>query len=555
MAGTAGALALGLLPGNTSAMEGKAVATRPFVTGWMPYWLPDSSTDSVVRNSAVFDDASPFVFDVLSATDIDLRITGDQWQTMRSRLRTAGVPIIPTMATNFSADQFASLLSSPTRRQAHVNTLAKLADRYNVAGIDLDYESINFGSASAKQTVRTLYPVFVRELESRLQAKNRLLSVTVASRTSTSDPNWMVYNYAALGEAADRIRIMTYDYHWSGGPPGPIAPKWWVDQVLTFAVEQIEPNKISFGLPAYGRDWFVKSVSGHCPAAAHTTISRSTRDMQKFASQLGVSPRWSDQGTSQTFTYARNYSSGGSTCRAKRVVWFDDARSVAEKIQLVQTHEIRGVAMWALGYETQSIWNRLHTFGQQTAVRKPALSVNAPKLVVYGDDAVVQTTVRSGGDAVSGMRVTLQRRVEGTSNWIDAGTERTGPEGRVRFSVSPRKHVQWRVHTAKDWLLATATSSAVETRLAYDVGVDQVARGSRWTLTGSVSPVTVGGAVVRQKKVDGRWVDKERGRVNRNGVFAFDLRSGAGGSKTLRVVALAGEWERGTSRPIQVTVG
>ena len=113
---TAGALAVGMLPGTTAATEGRTAATRPFVTGWLPYWLPESSTDSVVRNASVFDDASPFVFDVLSATGIDLRITGEQWQTMRHRLRNAGVPVIPTMATNWSADQFASLLSSPTRR-------------------------------------------------------------------------------------------------------------------------------------------------------------------------------------------------------------------------------------------------------------------------------------------------------------------------------------------------------------------------------------------------------------------------------------------------------
>jgi hypothetical protein len=178
--------------------------------------------------------------------------------------------------------------------------------------------------------------------------------------------------------------------------------------------------------------------------------------------------------------------------------------------------------------------------------------VDAPKVVVYGKDAVVQASVRSDGEAVSGVRVTLQRRAEGTSDWVDAETAPTGPDGHAQFTVSPRKHVQWRVHTEKDWLLTSATSGAVETRLAYDVDVDKVSHGSRWTLAGSVSPVTVGAAVVRQKKVDGRWVDKERGRVNRNGGYTFDLRSGAGGSKTLRVVALAGEWERGTSRPIQV---
>ena len=36
---------------------------------------------------------------------------------------------------------------------------SKVVDRYNLDGIDLDYESINFGSSSAKSTVRKYYPV------------------------------------------------------------------------------------------------------------------------------------------------------------------------------------------------------------------------------------------------------------------------------------------------------------------------------------------------------------------------------------------------------------
>ena len=46
----------------------------------------------------------------------------------------------------------------------------------------------------------------------------------------------MIYNYKALGAATDRVRIMTYDFHWSGGSAGPIAPKWWVQDVVSFAV-------------------------------------------------------------------------------------------------------------------------------------------------------------------------------------------------------------------------------------------------------------------------------------------------------------------------------
>ena len=44
----------------------------------------------------------------------------------------------------------------------------------------------------------------------------------------------------------DRFRIMTYDYHWSGSDPGPIAPLWWMEAEQESGVDrrlQEEPER------------------------------------------------------------------------------------------------------------------------------------------------------------------------------------------------------------------------------------------------------------------------------------------------------------------------
>ena len=447
-----------------AAKAAKAAKVRPFVTGWLPYWAPESSTSSVVNNAGLFDVASPFVFDVESAKDIDLKISADAWRTMRSRLRNAGVPIVATLATDLTADQFAGMLSNGDRRRAHINTLVRLADRYNLRGLDLDYESINFGSASAKQTVRSQYPTLVNALEAKLQADGRMLSVTVAARRSVNDPNWMVFDYAALGAAADRIRVMTYDYHWSGGAPGPMAPKSWVDEVMSFASRQMPSTKLSLGLPAYGRDWFVKKLSGTCPASAHTPISRSTQAMQKFVNNRNIKTHWIDSATSRKFTYTQRYSSGGRTCKAKRVAWFDDARSVRVKTQLVKKYELGGVALWALGYETRSMWDSLRDFGRRTAVRTPSVRLSAPDTLRVGDRGVVRARIVDSGNAVKNHRVTLQRSGNKAAGWDTVDVSRTDARGKARFGVSTRKHVHWRVVSAASWQYERAVSAVSTTR-------------------------------------------------------------------------------------------
>jgi spore germination protein len=351
-----------VVPGQAGAAD--PPPPKRFVTGWLPYWNTADATKSVVDNANLFQDASPFVFDANSRTDIALTADTDEWRQMRRSLRSAGIANIPTVATDLSADQFAWIVKNPERRASHARALAQVVDRYNLDGIDLDYESINFGSSSAKATVRKYYPALLRDLDSRLDRMGAVTSVTVAARTSRTDPNWWVFNYPALGRQADRVRIMTYDFHWSGGSPGPIAPKWWVDDVASYASRAIAPRKISMGMPAYGRDWFVKKVSGSCPSSARETVSRTTRQMWSFAASLGKKPTWQERGTSRTFTYVRTYSSGGLTCRAKRVVWFDDGRSLETKAQLVDKYGLRGIAIWALGNEGPGSWPVLKQYGR-----------------------------------------------------------------------------------------------------------------------------------------------------------------------------------------------
>ncbi len=346
-----------------------AGTTQPtrYVTGWLPYWNTKASTASVVDNASVFQDASPFVFHTNSTTQIALQSGRAEWRQMRRQLRSAGVAIIPTVATDLSADQFAWIISNKDRRAAHARALANLVDRFNLDGLDLDYESINFGSSSARTTVRRFYPALIRDLDDRLDQMGAVTSVTVAARTGASDPNWRVFDYPALGHQADRVRIMTYDFHWSGGSPGPMAPKWWVNDVASYAARTIAPGKVSLGMPAYGRDWFVKTVSGTCPSSARATKSRTTRQMGAFARSIGKTPRWRDKATSQRFTYVRTYSSGGLTCRAKRVAWFDDAQSLRAKVPLVDRHALRGIAIWALGNEGAGTWPSLTDYGRTLA--------------------------------------------------------------------------------------------------------------------------------------------------------------------------------------------
>ncbi|MEA3340204.1 MAG: glycosyl hydrolase family 18 protein, partial [Chloroflexota bacterium] len=115
------------------------------------------------------------------------------------------------------------MLHDPARRAAHVNTLVNETLTYGYDGIDVDYESLN-GSAD-----RDAFSLFIEELAAALHARGKLLSVTVHPKTREPG-SWdgpQAQDWARIGAAADRFRVMTYGYHWGTSEPGPIAPLWW----------------------------------------------------------------------------------------------------------------------------------------------------------------------------------------------------------------------------------------------------------------------------------------------------------------------------------------
>ena len=74
----AGLLAAGVIPGQDANAGGK-VEPRKYVTGWLPYWQPDAAARRCDRTRR-FRRRSPFVFDAISTSRIDMKLDADDWR-------------------------------------------------------------------------------------------------------------------------------------------------------------------------------------------------------------------------------------------------------------------------------------------------------------------------------------------------------------------------------------------------------------------------------------------------------------------------------------------
>src|SRR4029450_13668194 len=198
-----------------------------------------------------------------------------------------------------------ALLRDPSHRPAHRSTLVGLVTANGYDGIDLDYENMNFGTSdpTVRSAVRTGFVPFAGELNAALGAQGRVVAVTVGPRTSSTDSNWAVFAYAGIGAVADKVRILTYDYHYSGSNPGAIAPLPWVERVLGYAVTAIPAGRVQVGVPLYGYDWVCSDSTCSAKEAGTRATAMTYAQVDALRLAVGATRQWSPTDGAPYFTY------------------------------------------------------------------------------------------------------------------------------------------------------------------------------------------------------------------------------------------------------------
>ncbi|HWJ03372.1 MAG TPA: glycosyl hydrolase family 18 protein, partial [Verrucomicrobiae bacterium] len=244
--------------------------------------------------------------------------------------------IIPLISNEFNGTLLSGIINNPSLAQTHINNIVNKVVSLGYTGIDIDYENV-------LATDKAAYSTFIQNLASALHSNGKILTVTVQPKTSSSvswnGPGGM--DYAAIGQAADKVRIMAYDYHWNTSSAGSIAPATWVDQVVAYAVSVIPANKVVLGVPDYGYDWVGSQGKG-------VTYEQAINTANTYGASITNDAQYGPH-----YTYSVNGIS--------HEVWFENATSVSTLLDIVNKYNINGIAIWRLGGEDANIYSAIRT--------------------------------------------------------------------------------------------------------------------------------------------------------------------------------------------------
>jgi spore germination protein len=255
----------------------------------------------------------------------------------------------PMMAlTNIEQDAFSAELGEAILGSEAVQN--RLLER--VLGImrQKGFRALNIDFEHLRPADRESYNAFLAKARDRVHESGYLLSTALAPKVSGAQTGawYEAHDYPAHGQIVDFVVIMTYEWGWSGGPPRAVAPLNEVERVIRYATESMPAQKILMGIPLYGYDWTLPYVQGG-PYAKVV----SPQDALALAVEHWVPIRYDPSAQSPFFTY-------GDEAGKEHVVWFEDARSIQAKFDLVKRYGLRGVSYWKLPIDSPQNWQLLN---------------------------------------------------------------------------------------------------------------------------------------------------------------------------------------------------
>jgi spore germination protein YaaH len=303
---------------------------------WAFYVTYDkSSKTSLLVNAAHLDVVVPDYFRLKAPGTL----VGVADAELDQTLHRDGVVELPLVQSSYNGPALTPFLSDPARRQALIGSIVTAAGLPTYRGVTIDFEGIDSNDRAA-------FSSFVHDLGAALHATGRSLAVAVpATDRASAASQWTgAYDYAAIGAAADAIIVMAYAYRTALNPqPGPISPLPWVTEVANYAASQIPATRLVLGLGAWGYDWDT-THPGRATALRFSDIMTRLRSGAAAAHYDAVD-------ASVSFAY----SSGGDS----HTIWFENATSLARKVEVGQLAGISAIALWRLGEEDPSFWSRL----------------------------------------------------------------------------------------------------------------------------------------------------------------------------------------------------
>ena len=345
---------------------------------WVPYWALDASLPDARQRVPSMREVSPFWFNAVGVDQIvvDPNASAELTDEFMDIIDGIDVAVVPSIIDALPAGEMAAILADPVTRSQHVDTIRSFAADGGYDGIDIDYEQFAF--ADGRDTWATTRPNWVAFIEELAGCAARRRSHAhrehPAGLRRRTDRRQRVLGVRLRRDRRTRRSHPHHDVRLLGGRTRPDRPARVGRDGDHRRIEATgSPDKLVLGLPAYGRNWPVRT-SGVCPASeVPGRTSVSARSVDELIERRGATPVRVDETGEWEFEYDLEVSDGATTCVQRRKVHYVDGDGIARRMDLARQYRLDGVALWAFGFDDDVVWDAiLPTIADPRRRRRPS---------------------------------------------------------------------------------------------------------------------------------------------------------------------------------------
>lgn len=325
------------------------------VFGFLPYWEYSTSKDYL--RYELLTHIAAFSFSVTSSGSIT-NPSYWPWTDVINEAHENGVKVVMSVI-NFSLtyNEMHNLLTDSTLTANFINAAKAKIETYSLDGINIDFEGSNIDTDDRGSVMNA----FMQELTDSIHAMSPDLEVSFASPAI----NWSGWDFRGLANSCDYLFVMGYDFYgsWSDvtGPTAPLVSNTvnnvtnTIDQEYFhptyYPLYPIDPSKIILGVPYYGPHWTTQGTNEQAQTDSYVTAERF-KNAQPQSEIYGI--KWSNTFQNSWFSYTDG--------TVDHQVWFDNDSSLGLKYDLAISRDLKGVGMWALGYDgaRTELWNLIN---------------------------------------------------------------------------------------------------------------------------------------------------------------------------------------------------
>ena len=239
---------------------------------------------------------------------------------------------------NEAFDETTDLAYASVRSRIIEQLLAEAAS-CGMDGINVDFENL-------KEAGIPHYLQFLRELTSAAHAQNLVVSVD----TPVPQAYTMYYQRGEQARFVDYMIVMDYDEHFAGSEEaGSVSSLPFVQQAVEEMTRVMPADQVICGIPFYTRVWTEKFGQ-----SAITSEVLGMDGAKNYAKENQMTETW-DASLGQNVATVE-------TSDARYTIWMEDEQSMEEKLKVIQSADLAGVAEWKLGFERADIWSLISEY-------------------------------------------------------------------------------------------------------------------------------------------------------------------------------------------------